>query len=332
VVEDPIAKGASVRIDDEDKGKAPLRIDVTGGDAHHVILTLNGKTLYDEYLETEIGDETVITPKASGVVATKDPPPDGDGDSGGDGDGVAKPPDVTKHAEPTRDRFISLSATFDVGFRQFTYETPQSPNVRDESEGGQLMAGPVVELWPMELLRMKFLRGLSLFARYEYGFKTQQVMGTMGITTTSWDTLEASLRHRWTIGEIGGIEASGGFVRDKFSFAGDALDLVPDATYSAIRLGLRGSVRIQHVEPYVGIENRIVIGGGTLQTRFRDAKATGLRAAVGAQARFGQFAVRIEASAMRYSWSFTPDTMDVFRADGATDAVEMISTTLGYIY
>jgi hypothetical protein len=337
VIETPSAKGATIRVDEEDKGKVPAKVEVSGNDAHHVVVIMGNKSLFDDYVNVGVGEELTITPKSPGagtVVATADPDPvvtDDNGGGEGSGAGSADPSIEKSTPDAPRNRFINLAAVFDVGFRNFTYDKGANPttNVRDESEVGQLMGGLELELWP--LANGSHLRGLSVFARYEHGFNSQPVMNANGLTTY-WDTLEASVRHRWNAGDTLAFDLGAGFVRDQYRFSGDAADiaLTPDTTYSSIRIGGRVALRTEMFEPYLAVENRIVLSGGVLASRFRNATASGYRAALGVSTTRGSLSARLEASLIRYSWTFTPDTMDMYRADGATDAVEVITATIGF--
>ena len=334
VLDAPAAKGATIRVDEEDKGKVPGRVEVTGNDAHHVVVALGGKTLFDDYVNVGPGEEVPIAMKAGGsVVATKDPEVVVHEDDGGDRSGSGSDDvGVGKKSERSSLRFINIGGVLDIGFRSFKYEKGPNPttNVRDESESGQLMAGIELELWPLS--NASHLRGLSLFARYEHGFNSQPVMNANNLST-SWDTLEMTVRHRWSVGDTVALEGGGGFVRDSFNFTGDvaAIALTPDATYSSIRIGGRAVLRLGAVEPYVAAESRIVLSGGALQARFiHGASTSGYRAALGIGFKSGAVSARLEASMIRYGWTFTPEPSDTYRALSATDAVEVITATVGY--
>lgn len=330
VVDGP--EGANVTIDDLDKGTAPARIDISE-ESHHVVVTLDGKTLFDEFVEVTTGNETTVTPKQS---AGGDGGGSGDGDGGsarGGGDGIAKP----SEPKTPRGRFIVASAAVDIGFRQFSYsgvETPQK--LRDEKEGGQVLAGPLVELWPGELIGIDPLRGVSLLARLQFGVNSQDVTGNgiMDKTNTFWQSMEFSLRYRHRFAEKFTAEAGIGYVRDQFQFEGNTQDvqLVPDVDYQSVRLGLRGSVLLGALEPYVQLENRVVTSGGKLATRFEQADASGYRLAGGINARKGSLLARIEGSLTNYSWDLTSDPGSDMRASGASDSIQQIQLAVGYQY
>ncbi|HWU89292.1 MAG TPA: PEGA domain-containing protein [Kofleriaceae bacterium] len=331
-------EGATIRVGDVDKGKAPAKLEVDAG-PQTITLILNGKQVLQDLIVVEANEEVVVRGKdvAAGTPA---PDPDvidvGDSDPGG-GTGVtttAKPP------RAPRGKLVALSGLFDVGFRKFRYENVNTTDtLRPENEVGQVIAGPLIEVWPGTIAGIHALRGLALIGRFQFPVNRQPVTGggLMGATTTFWQSLEISLRHRWTIGSTGTAEVGAGYVRDQHQFNTNVqtdLRLVPDADYRSIRIGVRGSLLIGALEPYLGLENRIVMSGGkVIEDRFSlGASATGLRGALGVGAHLGPFAASLEASITRYAWTFKYDTMDEFKADGASDSIFMISAALGYAY
>ena len=336
IVDEP--KGATVFVDDEEQGKVPTRFEVSA-EAHHVVVKMGTKTAFDDVIEVATGDEFKVIPQ---TVAFRD---GGAGDTeetgggGGGGDTGTTDTGITATTTPTpRAQYLTVGLAFDVGFRHVTYDAPMTPNLREESEGGQVIAGPAVELFPMRIFGMSRLRGLSLFARAQFNVHGQalEAMNLMGDVTTYWGSLEFSLRHRWAIGSAFAVEASGGYVRDQMQFNatdGDDIAVVPDALYQSLRIGGRGFLVFPSADVYLGVENRIVLSGGTIATRFDSANATGLRGALGAVIKLGSIVARVEGSVLHYSWTFGYDgNGDVGQADGATDSVKLLSFLLGYSY
>lgn len=322
--------GASVQVDEEDKGTAPARVDVNE-DAHHVVVTHNGRTVYDQFVDVTTGGETVITPKQ--VASSDGDEPEGEGEPTGTSEVVK-----TATSKRPRDRFISASAAVDIGFRTFTYQDVETPQkLRDEKEGGQVLAGPLVEFWPGELAGIDPLRGLSILARLQFGVNSQAVSGNgiMDKTNTFWQSMEFSLRYRRRFASIFTAEAGVGYVRDQYQFEGTTQDLklVPDVDYQSIRLGLRGSVILGNLEPYLTIENRVVTDGGKLAERFAaGTDASGYRFGLGINARMGNFLGRVEGSALQYNWDIQFEPMAEFRATGASDSIRQIQIAIGYQY
>ena len=334
--------GARITVDDVDQGKAPAKLEVPAG-PHTVVLAVDGKPIATEFVDLAANDEIVIEPKGA-QVGTRDEDVDVDDETGETGGGGAATGEITTRtnvgAPRTRGPYLKLGVAMDVGFRNFNYQGDDiSTNLTPEKEGGQVLVGPVVEVYPGTLAGIGFLRGTSIYLRFGYGVNSQAVTrkGT-GMTTsakTFWRAFEASVRQRWPIKDVVAIEVGGGYVRDQYQFEGmvDDIKLVPDADYQSVRVGGRFSILTDRFEPYVAFENRIVLSGGALEKRFDEASATGLRAALGVEAKLGAFAVRVEGALNYYSWSFGFDSsMDEYRAESGTDSIKLITAAVGYAY
>jgi hypothetical protein len=329
--------GATVSVDETDKGTTPDKIQVESG-SHHIVVTFKSKKLFDDFIRVETGTDTEIVATASSADDLG-PPDDGDG-SGSD----VQEEVHTKAPSGPRQRFINAGIEADVGFRRFSYVNPHpqgnlglGPN-SGESEDGQVVAGPAIELWPAELLRLGYLRGLSLFVRFQFGLN-HQVLTTTDMSgaivpagaQTTWSSLEASIRHRWVIADTVAIEASGGFVRDVYGFQVDNEMIhttVPDTDYKSLRLGARLSLT-GTIAPYITAENRIVLSGGYFATQYMDAHASGLHGAAGMMIHAGALTAKIEGELTSYSWTFSAQDPN---ADGATDKVFGFAALLGYQY
>jgi hypothetical protein len=146
--------------------------------------------------------------------------------------------------------------------------------------------------------------------------------------------MEFSLRYRHRFAEKFTAEAGVGYVRDQFQFEGNSQDveLVPDVDYQSVRLGIRGSVLLGALEPYVQLENRVVTSGGKLATRFEQAEASGYRMGAGINARKGSLLARVEGSLTNYSWDITAAAGADKIATGATDSIQQIQLAVGYQY
>jgi hypothetical protein len=209
-----------------------------------------------------------------------------------------------------------------------------------ETEAGQLLVGPVVEVYPGTAFGVRALRGLALLVRYGHGLNQQTVVDNNDNPTTAktfWRTFEASLRNRWTIAKTATFEVGAGYVRDQHQFEADNqadIDRVPDADYPAVKIGARGSLLLGAFEPFVTFENRFVMAGiGQIEDRFSRASASGLRVSAGAALRFGRVSAMVEGSLARYSWTFTVDPQDgMLIASGAADSIKFVSFSLGYAY
>ncbi len=330
-------KGAFVRIDDEDMGKVPVEIAVAAGDPHHVVIVSNGKTVLDDIVEIQTGEEYVAKPKGASV-----PPPtdtaviiddDDDGGGGGGDDGSASITDKGE-ARP-RSAYLNIGLAFDVGARHVTYTNAMGDYVRELKPAAQALAGPAVELWPGRMAGVKLLRGFSLFGRAQFSFVPQTINGNglAGPVTSSWTSFEGSLRQRWQFSSVS-IEASAGYVQDGFAFTAMLEDLnkMPITTYRSLRIGGRLGYVSGSVEPYVSAENRYVFGGGELAQRFDRSSAYGLRASAGLGLKLGSIAARIEGALLSYTWSFEAGTGAMWQATGASDTLYTGSAVIGYSY
>jgi len=334
--------GATIKIDDEDHGKAPRRLDDLQAGAHHVVLEKNGKKIYDDFVEIEIGHEATITPSVASATPAPnlldDAPAISATQAAASGSGAAHAP------------AIAVTAAVDAGFRQFTYKNNQSPLIqRDDTEAGQVLIGPIVEVWPTTLLGLGYLHGLSIYARYQLGVNNQAVSikdpqsGMSGSTalSTSWSSLEVSVHHRWPIADVATVEVGAGYTDDRYQFEGGVIggvsaDIVPDAAYQAVRIGGRASLRVGGFEPFLTLENRLVLDGGAMEQRYKlGTSVNGVRGSLGVTRNIGDhFDVRLEASLTLYSWTFQPDTLDSMapNADGGRDFIQNITVALGYTY
>lgn len=335
-------EGARIRIGDADRGKAPAKLEVEAG-PHTITLTLGGKQVLQDLIEVEPDQEIVVRGKevAAAPPPSGPPEPDEPGEPGGSGEpGGGVTQEIPKPRPPRAGKIFAVSALVDVGFRRFTYDNPSDPVLlANEKEGGQVIAGPMIELWPGTIAGIRALRGLALVGRFQFPINKQPVEGPqiMGTITTYWESLEIGARQRWTFAK-GAVEVGAGYVRDRHQFNSDNaqndLQFVPDAEYQMIRIGVRGSLVAGTLEPYLAAENRIVMSGGeVIEERFSlGTSVNGLRGALGVHAKLGPLDARLEASFTRYSWKFNPDTSDMFQADGASDSILMLSTGLRYAY
>ncbi len=353
--------GAIVVIDGSDKGKLPLKkpIDVEAG-THEFAVKLDGKVVDERAINVEDGEDQELT-SANKVVSKKpdpkdpddddkkpdpsDPPPGGGGTpSGGE---ISKPGPAPKRTLPV----ISVSVIANIGFRDFSYDEPHSNNLNPETEKGQVLLGPEIELWPGRMAGVGFLKGFSLYGRYGYGVNQQAVKDGNNMDTTAktrWDSLEVSARQRWTIVDAGAIEIGAGYVRDQYRFDGGGapkqtdLELLPDADYQSVRIGAKGSLLFGHAELYAAFENRFVMLNGTSEIEKRFSlkhAANGIRPAVGLAANFGGFVMRAEGSLTLYSWTLQSDPMrdkdstgKAFDAPGGSDSIKQVTFQLGYAY
>ena len=335
-------KGASVKVNDESKGKvggAPLEIEVPAEPAS-VVITFNGKT-QTELVEVDPGGNVEVEFSGGGGGTTVADVGNDDDDTDitdDDPDGGENPnegPSDTGEADETptparKEPALEAGLAFDVAFRRFQYSDGSGPF----NNSGEVLVGPAVEVWPGRFLGVKPLRGLSLFARVQFAVTHQKVtreaMGTVTDVgaSTFWGGLEVSLRQKFVLGGAFGVEISGGFVRDQAQFNADnqtVLDMVPSADYRSLRFGAKLSY-VGTVEPYVSGETRLVQSGGTLGTRAASSDASGYRVAGGLRTKLGPIGARAEFSYGTYTWAFSGGTVP----PGATDTIMYLSLMGGY--
>jgi len=335
VVDTP--KGAAVRVDEEDAGKAPTRVAVSSAEGHHVRVSLNGKVLFDDFVDVATGDEFVVKGKGGGAATTVAAQTNTEEETEENTNKSSEEKIEKKASGTSPSQFITIAAIVDIGFRNFSYEMPSDPDLmRPESEYGQTLVGPAVEFFPGRLAGIHVLRGLSLFGRAQFTAFSQNITGDglSGATKTSWLTWEVSLRQLWRWQSFG-FEVGGGYVSDSFSFTGppDELVLLPAAEYQSLRLGAKLLYDAGTVEPYIAAENRIVFTGGTIKERFTNARANGIRAAAGLNVKlWPRIWARLEGALMAYGWEFTPDTTKMYSAKSASDSVKLISILAAFTY
>jgi hypothetical protein len=332
--------GATITIDDQSQGTAPRRFDDILAGAHHVVLEKNGKKLYDAFVEIEIGREaTVSAPRVAAAEPAPSPPIEG--------------PAVVETAAPPAPSggpTFAVTATTDVGFRQFSFNYPTNgaATQQNDREVGQVLTGAMIELWPTTLLRLGVLPGLALYGRFALGVNPQAVTrrdsktGMVNDTTltTAWRTFEISGRHRWMVASAGAIEVSAGYLSDRFQFHTDdpvngpgERSVVPDAAYKAVRIGARVSLLVGRLEPYLAAENRVILSGGVLEHRYDlGGSANGYHFALGAAFHLGHFDIRADTSLSVYSWTFRARTTAADTADSGSDLIEKIGVAVGYVY
>ena len=230
-----------------------------------------------------------------------------------------------------------MGGAVDVGFRHFEYEPHGETELPpQEDEGGQVLAGPTLELWPAEALRLHHLRGLSVFGKIEFGLNHQQLINTSDQSvgaSTFWGSIEGVLRYRWTIADLVGIEVGAGYARDQLQFnstSATQLAMLPDADYQSVEIGGRVALALGAVEPYLSYQNRIVLSGGDLQTRFSHGSASGIRGAVGLAVQAGPLDARLEGSLLQYNWTFTDNATGMIT--GALDRVILVTAMVGLKY
>jgi hypothetical protein len=323
---------ATVKIDD--MKPLPLEeyldgFDVSAG-AHTVVVELDGKILAEEFITVESGGLATVEVRA----AFKG------GGGRGDGGGSTS---VSATYDPRTDRGPVLTAglMFDFNFRRFTY---QGQDVTDSelamSQHGPLI-GIAIDFHPFRLTGVRPLHPFAIVTSVGKGFSQLVEAAPAAMLddpSTFWWRYQVGVRYRFSLSSIR-LDVEGGYANYYYRFNGrqSDVDKLPDATYETIRVGLRLGARIGSVTPFVGAENRIVLSGGELESRYVDnvatADTTGYAVRGGLEFPLwkGRLAARIEGHFGKFNWKFADQLMSSeYQADGATDLLYGVSTVLGY--
>lgn len=333
--------GAIVFVDDKESGKVPFEGDVTSG-MRRVQVKLDGQDILSEAVEITEDEEKKLTASAKKIAKAKQPIEDEPD--------ITEPedtkPEITGTAKPSVARdgaLFSLSAALSVGFRSFEYRNVKPMTTRQdlgpESEGGQVLAGAQLEIWPGRLVGVRMLRGFALVGRFQYGINSQTVIedendAALG-ARTFWTSLEVTARQQFLIADKFIAEVNLGYAGDQHQFEGLDSDIakVPDAYYQSLKIGGRVAILVDKLEPYLAAENRIVMSGGPLAKRFDStggSDVSGFRGALGVGVKVGNITGRVEGSLTRYSWTFADNGMT--DTNGAVDSIKQVSITAGYAY
>jgi hypothetical protein len=334
---------ATIRIDDLPglvAGEYVDGFDVTAGD-HHIVVELDGKTLYEDYVSVESATFKTITigeVASGGGDGPEGDGPEGDGPEGGD-EGPKGP--ASKRDGP----LFVVGPLVEVGWRSFRYQqndTEASNLPIDQS--GEAVIGLVVETNPFRLSSVRALHPLAAVFAIAFGVpqdvSAKDSVGLGDNLTTFWRRYQAGLRYRFGLGSVVDLDVEAGYGGYIYRFSGNIDDIarLPDASYQTVRLGGRLAVRLleNKLAPFVGGENRIILSGGALEERYSrgyETQGFAFRAGFDLALWAGKLATRVEGSYSRFEWSFTaPPTDAMYIARGGTDSLFGISLTAAYSY
>lgn len=338
---------ATVQIDKMPKLEVkdyPDGFDVPAG-GHAVVVEVDGKALFNDFVEVEADKIKTITVRGKITVAGGgDGGGDGDGDGGGDGDGDGgRGTTVTTTVVPSRARtgpIFAVGPMVEVGWRDFTYQGMKTSGTLPITQSGEALIGLAIDINPFRLTGFRPLHPLAIVLAG--GFGVPQAVaddtGTLGTDLkTFWQRFQAGLRYRFGLGAVDlDLEAGyGGYVY-RFSGNTNDIDRLPDASYQCVRIGGRLGIKIAGgmVEPYVGGENRAVVSGGEIQDRFRNgasAQGYAFRGGLDLALASGKLTGRLEFNYGKFEWTFKPDPPD-FMVTGGTDTLYHLGFVLGYAY
>ncbi len=354
VAADGPLRGARIVVDGEDEAAAPGRVEVPAGTHRVEILSKAGKSLHSEEVTVTAGQEVAVQ-----VTLGKDVKKDGkkDGKKGrpkppkeepvGEAPASSEPTQVaaaeSEHsAEPGQDR-VEESATVEparsegprlrfaplveMSWRYFEYvDAITVDNTASLRQAGTVLLGARAELVPL-----RAVENLSLSLAGGYAVPQDLSSNAGMLRATVW-RVDAAASYTLGLTRHAGLVALAGYGRSRYRFEGPsaAVALVPDATYSQVRLGagLRG--RLDWFELLAMVENRLVLSGGAFSNRFKTASADGLAAHLSMAAHVGaRYFARLDSGVARYDWSFTYEPEDRYRAEGASDLLLIVSLSAG---
>lgn len=292
VISGDVALGAVVRIDDQERGTAPLRLELEVG-AHHVQVASDPP--YEEFLEIKPGDERLLT------VEAQPPPP---------------PPPPPVDLGPARGTpVVSGQVGMELGWRKFVYEGPDSPNTQTFSSGAVTSIRVDLEVAPWRLTR-KARRIWPLALTLGAGLApatAATIPGDDGVADQYWRTMDLGLRYRLSL--LQGRLAVGfdvGWLRNLYQFRART-DLLleakfPDVDYQVVRFGARVEGKRGPVTGWFGLDNRIVVGEGVVAGRYQTASVSGYALRLGVLGRLwhDRLEVGTEYDLQRFGWELEP--------------------------
>lgn len=314
-------EGAKVHIDGKERGSLPLTIEVEPG-AHQVEVIVDGRQPYEQWVELEGGQEHEVTVSLEALAPVE-------------------PPKVKKPTGP-RPPLAIARAGVDIGWRRFRYEDPGDAMFTAPFDAnGRVMGRFEAEVAPWRLSpKVHRLWPLSLILGLGFSPQDTAVRGSES-ANFNHRLFEAGLRYRVRINPMAGLAFDAGWTRMLYTFAGDLAYALPDVDYNVVRIGVRGEGKFGILRPWLGLENRLVAGGGDLDDRFKSADANGFGLTLGVLARFldqDRVEVGLGYDLVRFGWAFAPvdnpppPPMPSYIATGGTDTYHTVRFWVGGAY
>lgn len=363
VAADGPLRGARIVVDGEDEAAAPGRVEVPAGTHRVEILSKAGKSLHSEELTVTAGQEVAVQVRLSkdgkgegkgdgkkGDKARpkppkpKEPPPDeGGAEPGAEPTRVAMAEPREPTDEPDGGERVEASASVaasrsdgprlrfaplvELSWRYFEYvDAITVDNTASLRQAGTVLLGARAELVPVRAVEQLTL---SLSGGYAV---PQDLNSNSGMLRATVWRVDAAASYTLGLTRHAGLVALAGYGRSRYRFEGPsaAVALVPDATYSQVRLGVGLRGRLDWLELLALVENRLVLSGGKFSDRFKTASADGLAAQLSMAAHLGaHYFARLDGGVSRYDWSFTYEPDDRYRAEGASDLILIVSLSAG---
>lgn len=306
---------ARVHVDGKDRGPLPLRIELEPG-ARQVQVMIPGREPYEQWVELEGGQEHEVTVSLD-VMPTIEPP------------GPARP------AGP-RPPVAVARLGVDVSWRRFRYDDPGDDiNTAPFDANGRVMGRFEAEVAPWRLAPKAWrIWPLSMILGIGFSAEDTAVRGTES-ANFNHRHFEAGLRYRLRLTDMVGLAFDVGWTRLLYTFAGDLAYALPDVDYNVMRLGVRAEGKLGIMRPWLGIENRLVAGGGDLDGRFKSGDADGVGLTLGVLTRLLDDRLEVGGGyeLVRFGWAFEPiDTMPTYVASGASDTYHSLRFWVGGAY
>lgn len=312
---------AKVLVDGKEKGEMPLTLEVEPG-AHQVQVMVAGREPFEQWVELEGGQEHEVTVSFAAMTPVE-------------------PPKVKKKVGP-RGPVAIARAGVDVSWRRFRYDNPGDAMFTAPFDAnGRVMGRFETEVAPWRLAP-KAHRVWPLTMILALGFSPQDT-AVRGSESANFNhrLFEAGLRYRLKINDMAGLGFDVGWTKLLYTFAGDLAYALPDVDYNVVRVGVRGEGKFGVMRPWLGLENRLVAGGGDLEGRFKSADANGFGLSLGVLARFldkDRVEVGLGYDLARFGWSFVPvdnpppPPMPSYVATGGNDTYHTIRFWVGGAY
>ncbi|HVV81809.1 MAG TPA: PEGA domain-containing protein [Kofleriaceae bacterium] len=325
VISGDAALGATVTIDDAERGKVPLRVELEAG-AHHVQVATTPP--YEEFVEIKPGDEKLL------AVSVEAPPP--------------PPPPVVDLGPARGTPLVVAHVGTEIGWRRFSYSGGgDSPNTQTFKSGAVAAIHLDVEGAPWRLTRKaKVLWPLALVIGGSFAPVTGATLpGEDTSADLYWRTMDLGLRYRLRLlsGKLAvGFEA--GWTRDLYQFRGTTdltiEDRLPDVDYEMVRFGVRAEGHRGPATAWVGVDNRIVVDTGVEGDRFQSADVSARSVRLGALYRLlaNRLEVGVEYSLQHMGWDTTPfpppnpNRPADYPATGASDTFHGLQLWVGSHY
>lgn len=319
-----VPEGTTVRIDGEDRGAPPVRVELEAG-AHQVEIVAPGKPPFEQWVDLQGGEEKLMAIDGATL-------------GGAEVAAVATPATPKPSGRRAGTTWGTVRVGVQLGFRRFRYESPRTANLAPYDARGNGHGVVDVELHPWRpyvdsalLDRITILGG----GGYSPVITASDDAGMM--VDAYWRSHHAGLRVRALDAAVA-IDIDAEWMHTLYTFRDEnnvPATQVPDVDYHMLRFGGRLVFRAGSMfEGWAGADNRIVITGGPLEDRFRSSNVDGVSARAGLAARFAgsHLEARVEGEYTRIGWTFESEPGDTYDADGATDTLSGVTFTVGGSY